>query len=374
MNNREIKWVSLRNLLVVVGILTICAFGRTVMAADDPTGNVVGFNYKVEYPDNQIGANKGYFDLVVAPGTEQAVTLVLSNPGTEKISVNVALNGAKTNPNGVVEYGETDIENDASLKFPFEDVVSGPETVELAGGEVKKVAIQVKMPETSFEGVILGGIQLKKANQETKGEATKGATVRNEYSYVVGMVLKNSEDEVQPEIQLNKASGSQRNYRNSVSINLSNSAAVLLTSKVGIETQVMKKGSKEVLYERKQTGMSFAPNSQLDFYVSMNGEKMVVGDYTADVLVTIGDQKWEKSLDFTITKEEADKYNKRDVGLVQDRGLDWKLVAWIVVGGVSGVILIFGLTKVMGKAKKSRETKVSNSKQSSKKSSRNKKK
>lgn len=374
MNDRASKRGNVRTLLVIVGVLMMGAFGKSAMAADDPTGNVVGFNYKVEYPDNQIGANKGYFDLVAAPGTEQAVTLVLSNPGTEKISVNVALNGAKTNPNGVVEYGGTDIENDVSLKFPFEDVVSGPETVELAGGEVKNVAIKVKMPETSFEGVILGGIQLKKANQESKGEATKGATVRNEYSYVVGMVLKNSEVEVQPEIQLNKASGSQRNYRNSVSINLSNSAAVLLTSKVGIETQVMKKGSKEVLYERKQTGMSFAPNSQLDFYVSMNGEQMVVGDYTADVLVTIGDQKWEKSLDFTITKEEADKYNKRDVGLVQDRGLDWKLVAWIVVGGVSVVILIFGLTKVMGKAKKSRETKESNSKQSSKKSSRNKKK
>ncbi|MBP1043595.1 DUF916 and DUF3324 domain-containing protein [Vagococcus sp. BWB3-3] len=361
---------AMKRLMVVVsmaGIMIVGLFFPGRVLADETTENVVGFNYKVEYPENQLGTNKGYFDLVLSPGQEQVVNITLSNPGKEKIAVDVLLNGTKTNPNGVIEYGVTEIENDASLKFPFEEIVSGPESVELAGGEVKNLELTIKMPATSFEGVVLGGIQMRKANQET-GEVAQGATVKNEYSYVVAMVLKNNEADVPPEIQINKASGSQRNFRNSVVINLSNIQPFLVTNKLAIETQIMKKGAQEVLYERKQTGMSIAPNSQMDFFVSMNGEQMIPGDYTANVLATIDDQKWEKKLDFKITKEEADKYNKRDVGLVQDRGLDWKMVALIVGGILVVVIVIFVSVRMVQKGQKKANGK-SEAKFSSRKSS-----
>ena len=140
----------------------------------------------------------------------------------------------------------------------------------------------------------------------------------------------------------------------------------MVKSKLDIESQISKKGSNEVLYERKQTGMSIAPNSQMDFYVSMAGEQMVAGEYTARVLASIDDQTWEESLDFTITKEEADKYNKRDVGLVQDRGLDWKLVAIIVVGFLGLVILIFVVIRLI-KNKKKKQSRRSTSKSKTKK-------
>lgn len=362
----------LTKLSIIMLFLLVCFIpGIKGEAADDEAVNVVGFNYKLEYPDNQIGQEKGFFDLLIPPGSEQVVTIVLSNPGKEKIAVDVSLNGAKTNPNGVVEYGTTDIENDASLQFPFEGIVSGPESVELASGEIKNLELKVKAPETSFDGLILGGIQLKKANQNEGAGKSAGATVRNEYVYVVGMVLRNKEVDVLPEIQLNKASGSQRNYRNSVMVNLSNTTGSLVKNNMSIETQIMKKGSKEVLFERKQTGMSIAPHSQMDFFVSMNGERMVEGDYTAKVLVTINDKKWEETLNFVITKEEADKYNKRDVGLVQDRGLDWKLVAYIVGGVLLVVIITFVVVKQVMKKRTQGSKKVNGPKSSNKRSSAN---
>ncbi len=334
----------LANLLLVA--LTMVLLQPSVTHADEPSENIVGFNYKIEYPDSQIRGNNGYFDLELQTGAVETVNILLSNAGSEKVTVNMLVNGTKTNPNGVIEYGTTDIENDASLKFPFENVVSVPESVELKAGETKTVPVEIKMPKTSFDGIILGGIQMKKAETE-KTEKTEGAVVRNTYSYVVAVKLQNNQETVKPEIKFNKASGSQRNYRNAVAINLSNINGVLIKDKLEIESQISKKGSQEILYERKQTGMSIAPNSQMDFYVSMSGEQMVPGDYTARVLATIGDQKWEDSLDFTITKEEADKYNKRDVGLVQDRGLDWKLVAYIVAGVLGLVIIIFVGVKVL---------------------------
>ncbi|MHC5228870.1 WxL protein host-binding domain-containing protein [Enterococcus sp. LJL99] len=58
----------------------------------------------------------------------------------------------------------------------------------------------------------------------------------------------------------------------------------------------------------------------MTFPVSMQGESMVSGEYTAKILVK-GDnginENWIE--DFTITKEEADKYNERDIGLYEEK-------------------------------------------------------
>lgn len=349
MRNMRINKIKRRMGSVIFGGFLLLLVTSIVLADEKPE-NVVGFNYQIEYPANQVGEENGYFDLEAEPGTEQTVNLRLNNGGSEKVVVTISVNGTKTNSNGVLEYGPTDIKNDTSLKFPFEKIVSAPKEVEIPANDSKVVPINIKMPETSFDGMILGGIHMKKKEKEEKVEA-QGATIRNTYSYIVAMKLQNHQDPVKPEIKFNHATGSQRNYRNSVVINFSNVTSSLIKDKMDVESQISKKGSEEVLYERKQKGMSMAPNTQMDFYVSMGGEKMQPGDYVAHTLVTIDDQKWEEKLAFHISKEEADKYNKRDVGLVQERGLDWKLVALIVGGFLALVIGIFAVVKFIQKKK-----------------------
>ena len=349
MRNMRINKIKRRMGSVIFGGFLLLLVTSIVLADEKPE-NVVGFNYQIEYPANQVGEENGYFDLEAEPGTEQTVNLRLNNGGSEKVVVTISVNGTKTNSNGVLEYGPTDIKNDTSLKFPFEKIVSAPKEVEIPANDSKVVPIDIKMPETSFDGMILGGIHMKKKEKEEKVEA-QGATIRNTYSYIVAMKLQNHQDPVKPEIKFNHATGSQRNYRNSVVINFSNVTSSLIKDKMDVESQISKKGSEEVLYERKQKGMSMAPNTQMDFYVSMGGEKMQPGDYVARTLVTIDDQKWEEKLAFHISKEEADKYNKRDVGLVQERGLDWKLVALIVGGFLALVIGIFAVVKFIQKKK-----------------------
>ena len=339
------KLQMLASFLMLI-FLFLLTTSSTVFAADE-VSSVVGFTYKIDYPAAQSGGQKGYFDLLLDPGKEETLKIQLANPGKETETILVAFNGAKTNSNGVIEYGPTEIANDLSLKFPFETLVDAPEEVELAPGEKKILEFTVKMPETSFEGIILGGIQLKRANQHQKQEEVEGATVRNSFSYLVAVKLQNKETAVKPEIEFNQAIASQRNYKNAVGINLSNVKAVLVKNKLSLESQITKEGSQEVLYERKQAGMSITPNSQMDFFVEMGGEAMVAGKYNARILAKIDDQTWETTLPFTITKEEADKYNKRDVGLVQERGLDWKMVM-LIVGSVLGlVVVIFGVVKLI---------------------------
>ncbi|GGC76894.1 DUF916 and DUF3324 domain-containing protein [Enterococcus wangshanyuanii] len=323
---------------IIVGFLFL-AKATAVSAEEENSAGATGFTYSISFPDNQIDKELGYYKLKMTPGQEQQLSIMLSNPSAEKVVIDVKLNGAKTNQNGVIEYGESAIKNDPSLKFNFIDLVEGPKSVELAPGETKSLELTVKMPETEYDGVIAGGIQLMRAGQEATTNSG-GSKIINQYAYVIGVLLQENEAVIQPDLSLNSVKAGQNNYRNAIFINYSNTKAAYLNDMTA-EVQITEKGKETVLYERKQTAMRMAPNSFIDFPVSMNGERMIPGDYEADILITSGDKKWAWKQAFKITDEDANKFNERDVGLVQEKSLDWKLILLLVAAFLIGIFLLF---------------------------------
>ncbi|MFD2307319.1 DUF916 and DUF3324 domain-containing protein [Enterococcus termitis] len=332
--------------LIVLMLLPSVLFTTPAHADDnDDLAGATGFTYRVHFPDNQMEDNIGYYKLKMSKGQEQTVNVTLTNPSAEKLTVNVGLNGAVTNQNGVIEYGDSDIENDASLKFDFADIVTGPESVDLEAGETKTLELKIQMPETGIEGVIAGGIQLMKANQEDNISNEGGSRIINQYAYVIAMLLQESAGTLTPDLKLNQVFAGQSNYRNAIFIDFSNIIPAFLND-MTVETQINAKGNEAVLYERKQTAMRMAPNSFIQFPISMNGERMISGTYIANILVTSGDQKWAWKEEFEITQEDADKFNERDVGLVQEKGFNWQLIVMIVgavlaLGGVVYGLIVF---------------------------------
>lgn len=325
-------------------------FPTTVLATS--TSDVsTGFTYVLNFPENQMDTSLNYYRLMMTPGQEQEISLTLSNPGTEAITVDLQLNGAKTNGSGGIEWNNDTIENDASLMFPFEDLVSGPDSVDLAGGETKEVTLSIHMPETSFEGIIAGGLRLMKTGQTDDVDTSAGSQVINQYAYAVSIVLQESDVELTPEMHYNSTYAGQSNYRNAIFVNLSNVVATFLND-LTVEAQISASGSNQVLYEAKTTGMRMAPNSLIDFPISMNGDRMVPGTYTAHILATSGDLRWEWTEDFEITDGEAQEYNERDVGLEQDTSINWLLVAGIVGGFFAVILIVFVLFRVLKRKKK----------------------
>lgn len=319
-------------------VFCLCLLGgsqwlsSSVMAEEEtPTG----FNYQVIKPDNQHDSEVGYFDLRMKPGQNQTVQIELSNPSAVEKTVEVHLNGAKTNGGGVLEYGPNKLENDPSLKYDFAKLVKGPKTVTIPPRGTKMLDLTIQMPETSFDGIIAGGIQLKAAQDKEKLKKQSG--IVNEYAFIVGMVLSETDQPITPELKLNQVYAGQSNYRNSVYIDFSNVQPTFLNH-LTLQVQIMKKGSSAVLYDTKKSNMRVAPNSKVKFPVSMNGEKMQPGNYKAHILATLGEQKWEWTSDFKISDEQADKFNEEDVDLAQDTGINWPLILMIVVI----VLLVFG--------------------------------
>jgi len=195
--------------------------------------------------------------------------------------------------------------------------------------------------------LIVGGIQLKKADDD-KQKTQNGANVINKYAYVIAMVLQETDTEVVPELNLNKVNAGQANARNVVYVDVSNVEANFLDN-LSMEAQIMSDKSDEVLYETKKSSMRMAPNSNMTFPVSMQGEEMVAGKYRAHVLATSGSRKWEWTEEFEITKEEADKFNREDVGLVQEKGVNWLLIIGAAIGLFVIILVIFFIIRTIRK-------------------------
>lgn len=308
------------------------------------------FAYETVLPENQKGDGR-FFDLRMTPGQEQTVQVMLTNRADQEQTIEVSLNGVKTNSNGVLEYGPSSLKNDSSLKHDFKDIVKGPTEVTLAPKETKPLELTIKMPETSYDGKIVGGIYLKSKPTKEDVEANKKAKgVVNEYAFLIAMVLHETDEKVVNELKLNKVYAGLSNYRNSIFANYSNRTSDFLNN-MTVEMEVMAKGSDAVLYDTKKADMKMAPNSMIEFPLEMNGDEMVAGDYTAHILVTSGEQKWDWTENFKITNEEADKYNAQDVSLIQEPGINWKLIAIIAAGIFLGFLIIFFVVRTVNKKK-----------------------
>lgn len=355
---------------MIVLFYIVCLFGFAQIGqakegkADANDLKAGGFNYKVIKPENQIGTT-GYFDLRMTPGQKQTVQIELYNISDLEVVVGVSLNSAKTNPNGVLEYGPAKIANDKSLKYDFKDIVKGPKEVKLAPGATGVIDLEISMPEEQFDGYISGGIQLQRVQTEAeKKELKKTQGVINNYAFLVGMLLSETDTEVQPDLTFNKIYAGLTNYRNAIFVNFSNTKMGYMEN-MTVDMQVMKKGSDEVLYDTKKAEMRMAPNSMIDFPLNLNGELMEAGDYTGHILVTSGNQKWEWKEDFKITQEEADKYNGQDVTLVQERGINWLMIGGIVGGALLVLGAIYAAVHFTSKKKK-KQKKSKNVKKSKK--------
>ncbi|EOL49941.1 DUF916 and DUF3324 domain-containing protein [Enterococcus caccae] len=338
--------------LLYITCLTIL-IPQTTYANEDASS--IGYSYKIIKPENQVG-NAGYFDLRMNPEQKQIVDIELYNMTDQDLSVDLSVHSAKTNSNGVIEYGPTKLKNDPSLKYDLKDIVKVPEKVTIPPKVTQKVAVEISMPQEKYDGYISGGIYLQKSETEAEKKASESAQgVVNKYAFIVGMLLSESDTKVQPELSFNKIYAGLTNYRNTFLVDFTNTEATYVEG-MTVDAQIFKKGSDDVLYETKKENYRMAPNSAMSFPINLNGESFIAGDYVGRIRVTAGDKKWEWQEEFKITQKDADKYNAEDVSLIQDRGINWKMILMIAGGILVIFLLIYLVTRaVSNKQKKKRK-------------------
>ena len=289
--------------------------GASVQAAE------MSFSVQAVIPENQVDKTQSYFDLRMTPDQGQDLVIEMRNDTDKEVTVNVTPNTAITNSNGVVEYNNTSVKRDNSLKVAFKDIAKAEEAeVTLPAKSQKQTKVHVQMPKEEFSGTVLGGIYFteKSKDKDAKEEnESEGSQIVNQYAYVIGVQLTENDQEVKPELRLNKVQAAQVNYRNVVTANIQNYTPTIIKD-LKVEGNIYAKGSDKVLYSDSRENLRMAPNSNFDYAISLGNKPFKAGQYTFKGIAKSGDCVWNFEQDFEIKGEESRKYNKESVSLKRD--------------------------------------------------------
>lgn len=346
---------------------TVLAMATPLVIATGVSANQLTFSVTPVLPDNQIDKTDGFFNLKLDQGASEDLVLHYANNTKQPIEVSANVASATTNQNGVVEYGPNTIKPDVSLKYNMKDLVNVPDEVALNPGETKGVSVHVTMPNEQVPGIIAGGLTFSdkaadKANEATK---SKGTSIKNIYSFQLGLLMRESTDAsysdpviLKDGLKLHAVKPTQVNYRNVIAANLQNPDSIYLNN-FAVDAKVMKANKSKVLYESKNNNMQMAPNTNFDYSVPLgDGTRMKPGKYKLDLTAyadkdnagtfktaMFGEKtdyrySWHFTKTFIIAGATAKRLNKQDVTI---KPFNWLLAA--VIAAVIALLLLLLLLK-----------------------------
>lgn len=318
------------NYLFLLILLTGCFMfigGHLANAAD------MNYSVKAIIPENQMDKSKTYFDLKMTPGQQQTIFLELENTSDQEITLQVETNTATTNRNGVINYGASGEARDKSLSYDINELIKGDNEVVLLPKEKKRAGYTLKMPEKTFDGILLSGFYIHKKQTQEELELEKNIQIKNDFSYIIGMRLSETDKKVKPELKLTNITPGLQNYRTVVNATIQNSSPTIISA-MTVEAKIKKKGSNKILHETKKINQSMAPNSSYEFPISWDNKELIPGKYTLSLKVNTEEKdEWKFSKEFEI-KGDVKNLNEEAVQLEKENNM---LVYFI---GIAILILI----------------------------------
>lgn len=319
---------------------------KSIQASEESQKGAISFSAEARLPENQINKNVTYFDLQMSPNQEEKIYVHLTNTSSQEVKIKPAINRARTNPIGVIEYNKKSEKLSSNAQANIEDIAKiDAKEIKLAANEQYDLEIKIKMPSKKLEGVQAGAIYLL---QESKDD-TKG-NIKNQYAREIGLILQSSDPKkIDSELSFTKVTAGQMNYRNSILLDLDNSKPKFMKLK-DISATIKKKGNDKVLHEVKQPNMTIAPNTKFTFPISLNSDEYKSGKYIVTFSANEGEKKWNLSKELTIDSKEGKELNNKDV-LVQNKPSFWQQNKWMILIIALLVIVIISLLIVNKKNK-----------------------
>ena len=288
--------------------LLIAIFVIVINAASVSADTNKSFSVTPLDPDTK-QTQPSYYDLKIAPNEKKILPIRIFNGAEQAIKVKININNGATNNNGITDYSGAGKKN-ATLKVGFSDIATvDNEEVTIPAKSAVDVPVTVIMPETKYDGQILGGIRITSAEEKEK---PKASGIASNIAYTVGVVLSETETKVTPDISLLGVKTEQRNSQNYISATLQNGAPVII-KKLEAKASVTKKGSKKVLYEAENSSMRMAPNSQFNYGINLVNTAFKSGKYTMTVTGKADGKAFSFTKNFTIKSKEAKEFNKNSV-------------------------------------------------------------
>lgn len=298
------------SLIILMGII----FPISVDAAE------MNFSVQAVIPENQVDKGKTYFDLKMNPDQTQDLAITMKNDTSKDVTVEIGINSATTNDNGIADYNGKVEKKDSTLTYDLNDLIEIDKEMTVPAKGETTVTAHLKMPAAAFDGVLLGGFTFIEKETDENKEVQEGAQIVNKYAYTIGIQLQETDKVIEPELVLNDVLPGQVNFRNVLQANIQNTEAAIIKN-LTIDGKIFKKDGKEALYEAKRTDLRMAPNSNFNYGISLENGEFKPGTYVFKGVATAGEKEWTFEKEFTIESEIAKELNHTAVELDKDYSL-----------------------------------------------------
>lgn len=297
---RLITWVLTIILVMTAGGLSVHAATQnkakntqTIKSSQVSTANMDGsFFVQPVIPTNQLDKKVSYYDLLMKPGQEQTISMVVMNRSNRTLTVTVQANNAYTKNPGAIAYDRLN-QSLYNENMNFQTLIVGAKEkkVTVKKGESRTVDFKVRMPAKKFKGIVLGGFNASALFKAPKSK--KQATINTKLSLVTGVVLQNSKSKVKPEVSFGKVdissminnSGADQKGITAQLIN----AKRMNVSKMKITTNLKRLDPDKKTYKKiVQQNLQMAPNSDMKYFIPIKDLKAGTYELTMDVTAKDG--------------------------------------------------------------------------------------
>lgn len=321
-----IRRVKMRRLLFV---MLLCVSFRPIhLLAEEQT---ISYTVNTVPSTKQVDTKKTYFDVKINPEESEELVVQVHNSSNTPVILSIDVETAKTNSNGVVEYGKYNGYYSKSLPFKVEDVVEYPSEVKVEAGETKEIPFLVQMPKSEYQGVVAGGITIQEKKDEQK-QSESSMAINNEYSYQIALVLHGKQSNVAPNLIFNELQVGQKNYRNAFYMTLENQSLTYI-NQAKFKAKVSKNGKKLELVNAEKDNIQVAPSSMIKYPILLGGNLLENGIYDVELQVTSGENTWLYTKQIEVKKDQASKLNKQDVTLESRFPYRYLLIIVVIILG-----------------------------------------
>lgn len=300
--------------------------------------NSADYGVKVRYPENQLKetGESGYFDLLVEPGKNYVLTVEVYNYTDKKIVVYGDASRVATTGTGVLNYNVSEKESKEIAKklnldeqLNFENMIDIHEKkLEIDPKGTKNFDIDLKVPNKSFDGEILGGLHFRQ-EKELSEEEQKNMIV-NSFTYSVPIILQTNKNRVENELSLGEVGPELRDDHPFISAEIMNHQ-LSIVRQLKVDGKINDKKSGQTVYVRKEDSYQMAPYSILKYGFDLQDTPIKPGSYEVILKIEADGKNYKFKKDFEIEKKESEKFNESSVFLIEENNTYLYIVIAIVV-------------------------------------------
>lgn len=266
---------------------------------------------------DSVNLDTGSYMINGTPGQTVELQLMVINKSSDKRNFMYMVNTAYTNDSGQLRYDKSKV-NDQSLKIQTKDTAAPKkQAFSIPGKTSATLKFNITVPKKAFKGYLMGGVTVYPYKEKAKGTvSSNGTLIKNKFSYSIPIQIhQKGAENVEPQYSVTAVRPgtvtTSAGARPGVRANVHN-ATNAYSGDLEAEAIVTKKGDKNFKITSNSSGQELAPTSNYNYGISWGKKALQAGNYHLKLTykTTGGIKSWVLNKDFTITNNDAAKYNK----------------------------------------------------------------